>query len=148
MTHLKKNRLTLAVYALFQWTWGLPQTLAGFLVFLWLTLRKPRRNRIFFHGAVASQWSLPYGLSLGMFIFISDPGETDVLVHEWGHSVQSLILGPFYLFLIGLPSAVWCVFPPVVRMRRRKRLKYTSFYCERWASLTGQRLTGMEALWR
>ncbi len=144
---MKRNVLTLAVYTVLQWTWGIPQTLLGFLLFLWLTVKRPRRKRSYFHGAVVSQWSLTYSLSLGMFIFHGRPQDTDVLVHEWGHTVQSLVLGPFYLFAVGLPSAVWCVFPPVVRRRRRRHIKYTSFYCEKWASRAGQRLTGMEALW-
>ena len=38
--------------------------------------------------------------------------------HEFGHRFQSLVLGPFYLFIIGIPSAI---------------SRSSSFYTERWA---------------
>lgn len=30
--------------------------------------------------------------------------------HEYGHQLQSYILGPLYLLIIGLPSGLWCWF--------------------------------------
>jgi hypothetical protein len=38
--------------------------------------------------------------------------------HEFGHRFQSLLLGPFYLFVIGIPSAI---------------SRQSTFYTERWA---------------
>lgn len=30
-----------------------------------------------------------------------------LLVHEYGHTIQSMILGPLYLIVIGIPSTLW-----------------------------------------
>jgi hypothetical protein len=49
-------------------------------------------------------------VSLGWFIFWSPLGnrfnyyENDCRMHEYGHARQSQMLGPFYLFIIGIPS--------------------------------------------
>lgn len=51
------------------------------------------------------------GVTLGDRIFLSDnyKGEYLALVtaHESGHVKQSMILGPLYLFVIGIPSFIW-----------------------------------------
>ena len=56
-------------------------------------------------------WNGDAGVSLGKFIFVpksagKDPSEF-LLNHEYGHTIQSLILGPLYLPLIGAPSFAW-----------------------------------------
>ena len=90
------------LYILLQCTWGFPQTLAGavlFLVFL--------RSRHFrYRRAVATQWPLAGGVSLGLFIFVS---HESLCYHEYGHALQSLMLGPLYLPVVGLPSLVWAL---------------------------------------
>lgn len=45
----------------------------------------------------------------GLFIFINKNDHTEKLrKHEYGHTIQSLILGPLWIFVIGLPSLIWC----------------------------------------
>lgn len=84
-----------ALFALVQWTWGLPQTLMG----LCLMFRYRRCRRRFMNGAVVIYHDGTFGgVSLGMFVFVngSRPERwiSDAEVHEYGHSVQSLLLGP------------------------------------------------------
>mgnify|MGYP007099320789 FL=1 len=43
-----------------------------------------------------------------MFIFTARPYDLKLIQHEYGHTVQSLILEPIWLFVIGLPSLIWC----------------------------------------
>ncbi len=116
------------LYILLQCTWGLPQTLAGavlFLVFL--------RSRHFrYRGAVATQWPLAGGVSLGLFIFVS---YESLCYHEYGHTLQSLMLGPLYLPVVGLPSLVWAAL--YKRSRRARRHAYTSVFPENWAETLG-----------
>jgi hypothetical protein len=147
---MKRNRLTLTLYWLLQFTWGLPQSLCGLLLFLGLLVCGPRRKLCVFHGAAVIHWRFPYSMALGPFIFFGHGGtsvETAAAVHEWGHTVQSVILGPLYLAVVGLPSALWCLLPPFRRLRRTSGVRYTDLYCEKWASRTGERLTGTPALW-
>lgn len=102
-----------ALFYLIQWTWGILQNLAGLV----LLLLMGRQQRLRYHGAVATLFentrlmSTRGAVSLGMFIFIpkvwSGEQRRSTLVHEYGHTVQSMILGPLYLIAVGIPSIVW-----------------------------------------
>jgi len=109
------------------------------------TLRCPHS---IYHGCVDTRWNLRKGLSLGMFIFTpagEDEGCRRVRVHEYGHTIQSLILGPFYL-LAALSSALWAGLPCFRIMRAKRRLPYTAFFVESWASRLGERVIGERAI--
>ena len=122
-----------------QCLWGLPQTLLGAVLFL--VHCRCQHSR--FRGAIVTWWTRPGGLSLGPFIFLRrEPREQRVLVHEYGHTIQSLILGPLYLLVIGIPSFTWASLPALRRMRRKKGISYYTFYPEKWADRLGQRVTG------
>ena len=72
--------------------------------------------------------------SLGPYIFIPGEQPEQTLRHETGHSVQSLILGPAYLFAVGLPSAILFA----IRRKKNKDEKwYYSHYPENWANKLG-----------
>jgi len=129
-------------YTLLQCTWGILQTLAGAVMFLVLI----RRKHFIYRGCVATEWKLRSSASVGIFIFVSSSLEGrlrgEIIVHEYGHTVQSVILGPLYPLVIGIPSAVWCLAPPFVRMREKRNISYYSFYPEKWANRLGSRVTG------
>lgn len=126
-------------YRFLQIVWGLPQTLLGFAVFL----RFCKNPHYRFHGAIVTEWNKQTGLSLGFFLFVpeGDFGKR-FLVHEYGHTVQSLVLGPLYLFVIGLPSVVWCNLPWCIAFRRKRRISYQRFYTECWANRWGEKRIG------
>lgn len=70
-----------------------------------------------------------------------DDGET--IKHEYGHQLQSYILGPLYILVIGLPSGLWCWFIQdwVNKIRKKKNkpeLDYYWFYTESWANKLGK----------
>lgn len=117
-------------YRLAQWTWGLPQTLAGFAAFL-IYRKQPHRE---YRSAIVTRWNRRGSVALGMYIFLSRDAAQDVLVHEYGHTIQSLILGPLFLILVGLPSLLWAELPMLQKRRRAKRRSYYAFYTERWAN--------------
>ena len=135
------------LYTIGQITWGLPQTIAGFAVY---EIMKRRGCRHFtHHGARVTVWNVNAGLSLGMFIFVDARanGINDrLLVHEYGHTVQSLILGPLYLPVIGLPSVIWLKAPALSRSRRARGVSYYSFYTERWANRLGELVLGRPSM--
>ena len=97
-----------------------------------------------------SVWRRKAGASLGLFLFVpGDPApDARLLVHEYGHSVQSLALGPLYLPVIFLPSACWLALPPLRRLRRETGRSYYDFYTERWANRWGEKATGCPAMGR
>ena len=134
-----------AVYIVIQFTWGILQSLAGLGVLI-AHARYPHRGH---HGAIVTDWPSRYGLSLGPFVFIPqafDAEEHDlVLVHEYGHTMQSLALGPLYLFVIGLPSLVWARSRKLTQRRKAAGRSYYDFYTERWASSWGERTLGRPA---
>ena len=78
------------------------------------------------------------GFSLGCFLFVYPGAKTydsNMLPHEWGHSIQNIILGPLDLIVIELVSAI--------RFWVRKMMKiddyngYQRFYTEAWANILG-----------
>lgn len=129
-------------FFLVQWTWGLPVNLIGFLV--WLCLRKKGRHERFKNAWITYlPWNFG-GLSLGQFIFMADnrpQGWTvNTRIHEYGHTVQCLLLGPLYWIVVALPSAVWC--NCFEGYRRRNNVSYYKLYCESWANRWGQTWSG------
>lgn len=69
-----------------------------------------------------------------------------LLVHEYGHTIQSLILGPFYLIVIGIPSTLWGFLPFLNEKRKNEGLSYFSFYTEKWANCLGEKVTGEKSM--
>lgn len=137
-------------YFLLQCTWGLLQTVLGTAVFL----RYQSCPHSRFHGAVVTVYPLYSSLSLGPFIFLSGKPPRDrsghipdqeildrLLVHEYGHTIQSLILGPLYLPVIGLPSLLWAQLPACQRKWQGK-VSYFSFFTEKSANFLGKKVTG------
>ncbi len=121
------------LYVLIQCLWGAPQTLLGLLVFL--SCRSCPHGR--YRGAVTTRWRRRTGLSLGLFVFLPQEAGRRVLEHEYGHTLQSLALGPFYLAVVGLPSLIWAGLPALGRRRARRSISYYAFYTERWADAWG-----------
>ncbi|MBR6534662.1 MAG: hypothetical protein IKT65_03695 [Clostridia bacterium] len=139
------------LYILVQCTYGILQTFLGGIIFL----INVKHKHCFYHGAVITYWKLSSSLSLGMFIFVTDnpycypslhskwsPPEVceRLIVHEYGHTIQSLILGPLYLIVMGIPSFLWAFIPALNRMRKEKSISYFSFFTERWANHLGEKV--------
>lgn len=144
--------MSVFIYRIWQFTWGILQTLLGLIVFLFHATDK----HYSYHGAVVTVWESKSSVSLGMFVFVtSEPyfaekfaGQISVgelsnrlLVHEYGHTIQSLILGPLYLVLIGIPSTLWGFLPNLNRKRREEHSSYFDFFTEKWANSLGEKVT-------
>ncbi|NLL91082.1 MAG: hypothetical protein GX222_01500 [Ruminococcaceae bacterium] len=135
----------------FQILWGFPQTLLGFI----LLLMSPKYLREYYKGSIVSRWDRFDGLSLGLFIFIpktnipsddlKDNPEEQLLLHEYGHFIQSLIIGPFYLPVIGIPSAIWANSGHFKNIRKFKNKDYCEFYTEAWAERLSKRYNPIKA---
>ena len=125
------------LFRIWQWTWGLPQNLLGFLLMLYHR-HDPRSTYL---GCMVIHWGGSGSMSLGMFLFIGNKSDRRVLVHEFGHSVQSMILGPLFLPVMGIPSFLWCNLQPFRKLRKEKGVSYYRFYPESTANRLGALVT-------
>lgn len=72
-------------------------------------------------------------ITLGNYVFVGLNSEyRETVKHELGHTIQSKILGPLYLIIIGIPSITYCSLRRLFPSLRRKN--YYNFYTERWAN--------------
>ena len=114
--------------------WQLPQNLLGFLVGIFLKGKRRLPGvpgippSIRFVGA-RNMWG---GISLGNFVYLRPPVYEKMVRHEYGHCIQSRLLGPLYLLVIGLPSLLWALW-----WHPGRRVPYSWFYTERWADRLG-----------
>lgn len=132
------------LFFLLQFTWGLTVNLAG--LFLFLCCFRGRRE-VFQNSIVTYLPGNRGGLSLGIFIFLSihDAQESRRLrVHEYGHTIQCLFLGPLYWVIVVIPSAIW--YHLFAGYRKKHRIPYDALYCERWATAWGKRRSGMSGI--
>lgn len=76
-----------------------------------------------------------WGVSLGPYIFLSSDNMHERYVrHEYGHTVQSRILGPFYLPVVGIPSLALKL---VSTVNEDVKDSYFSYWPESWADELG-----------
>lgn len=93
-----------------------------------------------YQDAALYHWKWQGGMSLSNTIFLpfeqtSGIWQEDYIKHEYGHTIQSKILGPLYLFVIGLPSLLWAWLGDNYRKKHNK--SYYDFYTESWANKLG-----------
>ena len=124
------------LFRLWQWTWGFPQTLLGAIVYL-VNRDKPHET---YRGCIVTRWGQKGSLGVGMFLFLGTD-DPQVRVHEYGHSIQSMILGPLFLLIMGIPSFLWANLPPCRRLRKEKGVSYYRFYPESNANWLGRLVT-------
>ena len=115
--------------------WQLPQAIVG--VIYWLFLKalitdSTKRE----YATIYKVENIHYSVSLSPFIFCSVKGYTNSTTkdHEYGHIKQSLILGPLYLFVIGIPSLIWAA---CYKYDSKNPNGYFKFYTEKWADKLG-----------
>ena len=128
--------------------WQLPQNIAGCLIFL-LHYKKAAKIEISDFRVYVYSLTSYTGFSLGNFIFLKKDienysytvkgksrSQSDLIKHETGHSIQSLILGPFFLITIGVLSLSWNIFYELFKLNK-KDVDYYSFFTESWADELG-----------
>ena len=125
-------------------TWGCIQSSIGLILFIYF-INKPHYR---YKGSIITTNATPRlvqfkgAVSLGVFIFSTRDIEKDHLYesytakHEYGHCLQSVLLGPLYLLVIGIPSMTWCLFFRNWRIKHDKC--YSWLYTESWADKWGK----------
>lgn len=135
------NLIVYIALFLLQWSWGLVQNIVGLVLFVCIKLCYPSSRSYFYHGTLVCHWQGRGSMGMGMFIFFghaSSPQAQRILAHEYGHTLQSRLLGPLYLPFIGLPSFMWATRGKNIQYRRQHGVSYYSYYTEKWRNKLAQ----------
>lgn len=131
--------LKLCLKYISMFTWELPQTTFGFLMFLYFIItRKARKIYIKDQKIITEMTFTSWNHSsdsMGHFIFFNvDNYNPYVYKHEFGHSKQSYYLGILYLIVITIPSLYgWML----CKINVRAWADYYHHYPENWANRLG-----------
>lgn len=111
--------------------WQLPQAVIGGLVLLCMGKAKVIAKRHYcycFQVENLKEWYM-MGVSFGPIVIVNKTlaKYPEYIAHELdGHTVDSKIFGPLYLFIIGIPSGLNALF--------NFSKVYDNFYTEKWAN--------------
>lgn len=114
------------LYWLVQLTWGGLLTIPGLLItgFCILFLKgTPHKNGYSYIVEIGGNWG---GLEIGAVALCGRYSENDpawyehTRRHEFGHSIQQLIFGPFQVFIVGIPSACRYWYQRIARTHGKK----------------------------
>lgn len=132
------------LYMVLSFTWGLPMNIAGGLVALILLLRGHRARKM--GWAFCFPLDVNFGLSLGIFAIVPKGLPKHTIMHEFGHSIQNIYLGPFFPFLVALPSAIRFHYRDYVKSRNPKKHlpDYDAIWFEGQATATGEEFFSKE----
>lgn len=109
--------------------WQLPQNLLGLLIIAIFKGKKVAMNE---NVWIVNQ---SFGISLGQYIILGTSYYcTKVCAHELGHCYQSLYLGPFYIFIIGIPSIIMNL---ISQVNDKFAANYYNRFPENWADKLG-----------
>lgn len=110
--------------------WQMPQAILGLFVFLFVKKIDVDIDEHYIFVWTTKNW----GLSLFPFIFANRKAPDNTLLHEKGHACQSAYFGPFYLFVIGLPSIIRAI---LWTIQKRDPEGYYRGFPENWADKLG-----------
>ena len=114
--------------------WQLPQHIVAIIYFGYLVMMcKDLGIDSRYKQATVIPCIMRGAVTLGNYVFVGLNSEYRKTVkHELGHTIQSKILGPLYLIVIGIPSITYCGLRRLFPSLRKKN--YYNFYTEKWAN--------------
>ena len=114
--------------------WQLPQHIVALIYFGYLVMMcKDLGVDSRYKQATVIPCIMRGAVTLGDYVFVGLTSEYRKTVkHELGHTIQSKILGPLYLIIIGIPSITYCGLRRLFPSLRKKN--YYNFYTEKWAN--------------
>ena len=114
--------------------WQLPQHIVALIYFGYLVMMcKDLGVDSRYKQATVIPCIMRGAVTLGNYVFVGLNSEYRKTVkHELGHTIQSKILGPLYLIIIGIPSITYCGLRRLFPSLRKKN--YYNFYTEKWAN--------------
>ena len=120
-----KKFLFILTYWLLSLTWGIIMSSIGFITILIVLMLggKPHKNGCTLIVEIGGNWG---GLELGCFALCGSYSKTDKIWfertrrHEFGHNIQHMLLGPFFIFIVGIPSAIRYWYKIIATKRGKK----------------------------
>lgn len=119
-------------------TWGIIATIFGWVATIILclfTFRLPKKYNWVYYIQIGKFWG---GLEAGLMFIRDKESDDSINEHEWGHSFQNCLFGPFAIILIFIPSAIryWIM---AIKEKMGKEVKeYDSIWFEASASNCGE----------
>ena len=119
--------------------WQLPQHIVAIIYFGYLVMMcKDLGIDSRYKQATVIPCIMRGAVTLGNYVFVGLNSEYRKTVkHELGHTIQSKILGPLYLIVIGIPSITYCGLRRLFPSLRKKN--YYNFYIERTANYLSEK---------
>ena len=115
------------LFYVLSFTWGFPAVFSGAIAALFI--------RVFGYKSTRYGWiwrfeipNIDWGTSFGLF-FVAPKGNEQISMHEHGHAIQNIYLGPFYPAVVWLPSVVRFWFRKI-RLKNGKKPKKN--YADIW----------------
>lgn len=131
------------VFMIFIILWELPQNIIGIVLYFLVKGRIKKKEIIKKHIFCKVTG---FAISLGEFIFWTDDKNLIIelkqpnKVHEYGHAIQSKLLGPLYLIIIGIPSLGRNIYGILYYYIKKKIWRhYFDGYPEDWADKLGNK---------
>ena len=102
----KKGILQWLIYVIL-FIWQILQNIIGFIMWAYFKIRGDLE--VIVKNTYSKVYRSKYmsgGISLGCFAFVSDysAAKKEAVLHEQGHMWDSKVMGPLYLFIVGIPS--------------------------------------------
>ena len=93
------------LFYLLSWTWGIIMTLIGHAAagILLLLGHRPQKNIYGWTFVIGENWG---GVDLGYISIVQHNPTQHLLNHEFGHSIQNCYFGPFFPFIVAIPSMI------------------------------------------
>lgn len=119
--------------------WQLPQHIVALIYFGYLVMMcKDLGVDSRYKQAIVIPCVMRGAITLGNYVFVGLNSEyKETVKHELGHTIQSKILGPLYLIVIGIPSITYCGLRRIFPSLRKKN--YYNFYTESTANYLSEK---------
>ena len=119
--------------------WQLPQHIVAIIYFGYLVMMcKDLGVDSRYKQATVIPCIMRGAVTLGNYVFVGLNSEyKETVKHELGHTIQSKILGPLYLIVIGIPSITYCGLRRLFPSLRKKN--YYDFFSEKSANYLSEK---------
>ena len=123
------------LYYILQWTWGLPLNIVGLMVYIIckyiFKYECEKHRKAIWINIPTNNW----GVNLGMFLI----GPRETVAHEYGHSIQNLIFGPFMIIIVAIPSAIRFWYRRIIiKLNKTLKTRYDDIWFEGSATKLGR----------